>query len=80
MGTSMSVTFSASATRLELYGVNTIHIRMRPHLILVVDKDQDEISWRAVTLAYLYYQLGIASKLQDHWEFSNFVATIDMDL
>ncbi|XP_057538035.1 protein MAIN-LIKE 1-like [Amaranthus tricolor] len=35
---------------------------MRPHPILTVNADQDEIAWGAVTLAYLYRQLGMASK------------------
>ena len=35
---------------------------MRPHPILTVNADQDEIAWGAVTLAYLYRQLGMASR------------------
>ncbi|XP_057543275.1 protein MAINTENANCE OF MERISTEMS-like [Amaranthus tricolor] len=35
---------------------------MQPHLILVVNVDQDEIAWGVVTLAYLYWQLGMASR------------------
>ena len=35
-------------------------IGMRPYLILTVNADQDEIAWGAVTLAYLYRQLGMA--------------------
>ena len=37
-------------------------IGMRPHPILTVNSDQDEIAWDAVTLVYLYRQLGIASR------------------
>ncbi|CAO2833506.1 unnamed protein product [Amaranthus hypochondriacus] len=37
-------------------------VGMRPHPILAVDADQDEIAWGAVTLAYLYRQLGMASR------------------
>ncbi|XP_057543246.1 protein MAINTENANCE OF MERISTEMS-like [Amaranthus tricolor] len=36
--------------------------RMRPHTIFAVNADQDEIAWGAVTLAYLYWQLGMASR------------------
>ena len=35
---------------------------MRPHPILTVNADQDEIAWGAMTLAYLYQQLGMASR------------------
>ena len=35
---------------------------MQPHPILTVNADQDEIAWGAVTLAYLYRQLGMASR------------------
>ena len=35
---------------------------MRPHPILAVNIDQDEIAWGAVALAYLYRQLGMASR------------------
>ena len=35
---------------------------MRPHPILTVNADQDEIAWDAVMLAYLYRQLGMASR------------------
>ncbi|XP_057524392.1 protein MAINTENANCE OF MERISTEMS-like [Amaranthus tricolor] len=35
---------------------------MRPHPILAVNVDQDEIAWGAVTLAYMYRQLGMASR------------------
>ena len=35
---------------------------MRPHLILAMNVDQDEIAWGAVTLAYMYWQLGMASR------------------
>ena len=35
---------------------------MRPHLILTVNADQDEIAWGAVMLAYLYRQLEMASR------------------
>ena len=35
---------------------------MRPHPILTINADQDEIAWGAVTLAYLYRQLGMASR------------------
>ena len=35
-------------------------IGMRPHPILTVNVDQDEIAWGAVTLAYLYRQLRMA--------------------
>ena len=35
---------------------------MRPHLILTVNADQDEIAWGAVTLVYLYRQLSMASR------------------
>ena len=35
---------------------------MRPHSILTVNADQDEIAWGVVTLAYLYRQLDMASR------------------
>ena len=35
---------------------------MRPHAILAVNVDQDEIAWGTVTLAYMYRQLGMASR------------------
>ena len=35
---------------------------MRPHAIFAVNADQDEIAGGAVTLAYLYRQLGMASR------------------
>ncbi|XP_057518350.1 protein MAINTENANCE OF MERISTEMS-like [Amaranthus tricolor] len=35
---------------------------MRPHPILTVNADQDEIAWGAVTLAYLYRQMEMASR------------------
>ena len=35
---------------------------MRPHPILTINVDPDEIAWGAVTLAYLYWQLGMASR------------------
>ncbi|XP_057528012.1 protein MAIN-LIKE 1-like [Amaranthus tricolor] len=37
-------------------------IGMPPHLILAVNVDQQEVAWGAVTLAYLYRQLGMASR------------------
>ena len=37
-------------------------IGMQPHPILSMNVDQDEIAWGAVTLAYLYRQLGMASR------------------
>ena len=43
-------TFLADKTRTD----------MRPHAIFAVNADQDEIAWGAVTLAYLYLQLGMA--------------------
>ncbi|XP_057530033.1 uncharacterized protein LOC130808597 [Amaranthus tricolor] len=36
---------------------------MRPHPILTVNVDQDEIAWGAVMLAYMYRQLGMASRV-----------------
>ena len=42
--------------------VDKTRIGMRPHPILTVNVDQDEIAWGAVTLAYLYRQLGMASR------------------
>ena len=36
---------------------------MRPHLILTVNIDQDENALDAVTLAYMYQQLGMASRV-----------------
>ena len=36
---------------------------MRPDPILTVNIDQDEIAWGAVTLAYMYQQLGMASRV-----------------
>ena len=36
---------------------------MRPHPILTVNINQDEIAWGAVTLAYMYRQLGMASRV-----------------
>src|SRR5688572_1203947 len=42
--------------------VDKTRIGMRPHPILVVNADQYEIVWGAVTLAYLYRQLGMASR------------------
>ena len=35
---------------------------MRPHPILAVNVEKDEIAWGAVTLAYMYRQLGMASR------------------
>ncbi|XP_057525825.1 protein MAINTENANCE OF MERISTEMS-like [Amaranthus tricolor] len=35
---------------------------MRPHPILAINVDQDKIAWGAVTLAYIYRQLGMASR------------------
>ena len=35
---------------------------MRSHSILSVNVNQDEIVWGAVTLAYMYRQLGMASR------------------
>ena len=42
--------------------VDKTRIGIRPHPILTVNVDQDEIAWGAVTLTYLYRQLGMASK------------------
>ncbi|XP_057522882.1 protein MAINTENANCE OF MERISTEMS-like [Amaranthus tricolor] len=42
--------------------VDKIKTGMRPHLILTVNADQDEIAWGAVTLVYLYRQLSMASR------------------
>ena len=42
--------------------VDKTKIGMRPHPILSVNVDQNEIVWGAVTLAYLYWQLGMASR------------------
>ena len=42
--------------------VDKTRIGVRPHPIIAVTADQDEISWGAVTLAFLYRQLGIASR------------------
>ena len=42
--------------------VDETRIGMRPHPILTVNTDQDEIAWGAVTLAYLYRQLDMASR------------------
>ncbi|XP_057515869.1 protein MAINTENANCE OF MERISTEMS-like [Amaranthus tricolor] len=39
-----------------------IRIGMRPHPILAVNVDQQEVAWGAVTLVYLYRQLGMASR------------------
>ncbi|XP_057529912.1 protein MAINTENANCE OF MERISTEMS-like [Amaranthus tricolor] len=37
-------------------------IGMRPHPILAVNDDQQDVAWGAVTLAFLYRQLGMASR------------------
>ena len=42
--------------------VDKTKTRMRPHPVLTVNADQDEIAWGAVTLAYLYRQMGMASR------------------
>ena len=42
--------------------VDKTRIGMRPHPILIVIADQDEIVWGALTLAYLYRQLDMASR------------------
>ena len=42
--------------------VDKTRVGMRPHLIPTMNVDQDEITWGAVTLAYLYWQLGMASR------------------
>ena len=39
--------------------VDKTKTRMQPHPILIVNADQDEVAWGAVTLAYLYRQLGM---------------------
>ena len=38
-------------------------VGMRPHPILTVNVNQDKIAWGAVTLTYLYRQLGMASRV-----------------
>ncbi|XP_057532944.1 protein MAINTENANCE OF MERISTEMS-like [Amaranthus tricolor] len=35
---------------------------MRPHPIVVVNDDEQDVAWGAVTLAFLYRQLGMASR------------------
>ena len=35
----------------------------RPHPILTINIDHDEIAWGAVTLAYMYRQLGMSSRV-----------------
>ena len=42
--------------------VGKTRVGMRPHPILTVNADQDEIAWGTVTLAYLFRQLGMASR------------------
>ena len=42
---------------------NKTRTGMRPHPILIVNVDQDEIAWGAVTLVYMYRQLGITSRV-----------------
>jgi hypothetical protein len=42
--------------------VDKTRVGMRPHPILAVSADQDDIAWGAVTLANLYRQLGMASR------------------
>ena len=42
--------------------VDKPRIGMQPHPIHTVNADQDEIAWGAVTLVYLYRQLGMASR------------------
>ena len=42
--------------------VDKTRVRMQTHPILTVNADQDEIAWGAVTLVYLYRQLGMASR------------------
>ena len=43
--------------------VDKTRVGMRPHPLLTVNADQDEIVWGAVTLAYLYRQLGMTSRV-----------------
>ena len=43
--------------------VDKTRVGMRPHPILTVNTDQDEISWDGVTLAYLYRQLGMVFRV-----------------
>ena len=38
--------------------VDKSRVGMRPHPILTVDADRDEISWGAMTLAYLAFRAG----------------------
>ena len=43
--------------------VDKTRVGMRPHPILVVTADLDEISWGAVTLANIYRQLDMATRV-----------------
>ena len=42
---------------------NNTRTGMRPHPILTVNIDQDEIIWGPVTLDYMYRQLGMTSRV-----------------
>ncbi|XP_057540652.1 protein MAIN-LIKE 2-like [Amaranthus tricolor] len=43
--------------------VDKTKIDIRPHPLLTVNIDLDEIAWGAVTLAYMYRKLGMASRV-----------------
>ena len=37
-------------------------VGMRPHPVVVVTADRDDIAWGALTLAHMYRQLGMATR------------------
>ena len=63
---SQSLETQATAYYMAIVGsmllVDKTRVKMRPHPILAVTVDQDEIAWGAVTLANMYRQLGMATR------------------